>query len=74
MSQPCWRCGSRTGLTADGWCYLCTRTPDRAYHEKVERLKAKQRGNPKTYGTYGFRRNPDLEGFTISLLAKMCRG
>jgi len=75
MSEPCWRCGNSTGLTGDGWCYLCTRTPNREYHEKIERAKAKQRGNPKTYGGSGYSRHrPDLEGFAISLLSKMCRG
>jgi len=72
----CWRCGGtmvdyKNGLGVH--CMMCCRTPDRTYHEQVEKAQAKQRGNPKTYGSYNYKRNPDLEGFALSLLAKMCR-
>jgi len=61
-------------IREDGLCYKCQRTPDREHWEKVEKAKAEQRGNPKTYGAnYGYKHNPDLEGFALSLLAKMCK-
>ncbi len=74
----CWRCnGSMVdyGNELGVHCMMCCRTPDTAYHERVEKAQAKQRGNPKTYGGEGYgRARPDLEGFALSLLSKMCRG
>ncbi len=78
MSEPCWRCGGNMVDFQNGLgvhCLQCSRTPDREYHEEIERAKGRQKGNPKTYGGSGYSRHrPDLEGFAMSKMAKMCRG
>jgi hypothetical protein len=83
MEKCIWKqCGGQLVDYGNGLglhCKSCTRDLNIEYWEGIERAKAKQEGNPKTYGTayggsYGYKHNIELEGYVISLLSKMCRG
>lgn len=77
--EKCWKCNGNLVDFDDEMgerCLQCGRTPNQEYEEKIEKDKAKVEGNPKSYGADRayLRSTPDLEGFAMSLLSKMCRG
>lgn len=57
---PCWRCGSKNGLTRDGWCIMCCRTPNKELELEIERKKKKVKSYPHTYGNYCKGRESDM--------------